>query len=109
MRQINVDESLRILREANGRRGSARLFFDGVVALDRYFKIHRALEIPGENEYAVATTLSSVVLETLSLEQAMKAIYMFEYRQRVKTNHDVHRIFLKLKEKNVRHTCRCGK
>ena len=29
----------------------------------------------------------------------MKAIYMFEYRQRVKTNHDVHRIFLKLKEK----------
>ena len=90
------DESFRILEEANNRRASARIFLNGVIALERYFKIHTFMESPAENDFAAATTISGIVLESLSLEQAMKSLYMFESLQRVRNNHDLSVIFDKL-------------
>ena len=94
--QTGVDDALRILRKANNRRASARIFFNGLIALERYFKIHIAMAAPAENDFAAATTVSSIVLESISLEQAMKSVYMFESRERIKVGHELDKIFDKL-------------
>lgn len=75
---------------------NALMFLRGAESLFKFDRICTAISDSLYSKYVAPCTISSIVLRSLSIELAMKSIFMFFHEKKFDNVHDLHKLFSNL-------------